>query len=126
MEFFAEIQNVDLDADGLKHLLKIENLASLCDSISTVVSHGEDGGVMFCIWGEFEVRRDEIRYGVRFSLPNCPNALAWTVTFDEASKSAVIHCTIDRKEHDEDFVASIREFVDGWSEGILKASRNNT
>lgn len=126
MEFFGEIQNVGLDAGELKNLLVVENLAALCDSISTVTPHEKDRGVMFCVWGEFEVRRDEIRYGVRFSLPNCPNALAWTVTLDDESKGVVIHCTIDRKKHDEDFVESIREFVESWSEGIIKAARNNT
>jgi len=125
MEFFSEIENVDLASAELKKLLAIDSLPGLCRSISTVVSDERDRGDIYCVWGEFEVRRDEIRYGVRFSLPGCPNALAWTITVHEESRLVVVHCTIDRKEHDEDFVESIHEFVADWSDGIRTALRGN-
>jgi len=31
-------------------------------------------------WGEFQLRRDPIKGGVRYSMSDCPNALAWTIT----------------------------------------------
>ena len=67
------------------------------------------------------MKREEIRYGVRFSLLNCPHALAWTITFDETSQNIIIHCTIDKTEQDPDFIDSIHEFVADWSNGIIEA-----
>ncbi|MDB4576001.1 hypothetical protein N9112_03495 [bacterium] len=68
-----------------------------------------------------EFRREEIRYGVRFSLLNCPHALAWTITFNEESQDIVIHCTIDKRQQDPDFIDSIYEFIEDWSSGITRA-----
>ena len=121
MEFFREVHSPDLDADRLKRILAIHNLSTLCDSIDTVDPNGENEAGIYCIWGSFDVRREEIRYGVRFSLLNCPHALAWTVTFDEASRNIIIHCTIDKRETDPDFIESIHVFVSDWSRGIATA-----
>lgn len=123
MEFYKEIHNPDLDLVHLKNLLTINNLTNLCASISTVTGHGENEGGIYCIWGTFNVKRDEIRYGVRFSLLNCPHALAWTITFDELRHNIIIHCTIDKTETDSDFVESINDFVEDWSNGITEALR---
>ncbi len=121
MEFFKEVHSPDLDIPRLKNLLTINNLASMCASISTVTVRKENEGDIYCIWGAFNIRREEIRYGVRFSLLNCPHALAWTITFNEENQNIVIHCTIDKKEQDSDFVDSIHEFVTDWSNGIIGA-----
>jgi len=121
MEFFKEVHSPDLDLVHLKNLLTINNLTSLCASISTVVAHKENEGDIYCIWGAFNVRRDEVRYGVRFSLLNCPHALAWTITFNELSHNIIIHCTIDKTETDSDFAESILDFVEDWSDGMTKA-----
>ena len=75
-------------------------------------------GVVYCVWGEFIVHREELRHGVRFSMPKCPNALAWTVTIDDGSDTAVVHCTINKKEHDPDFIETIEEFVRDWETGV--------
>ena len=121
MEFFRKVHNPDIDATLLKNLLTIESLTSLCASINTVTSNKENEGDIYCIWGAFNIRREEIRYGVRFSLLNCPHALAWTITYDTASQNIIIHCTIDKTEQDPDFVESIYVFVEDWSKGISKA-----
>lgn len=121
MEFFQEVHSADLDINALKNLLTINNLANLCASISAITPQKENEGEIYCSWGVFSVRRDEIMYGVRFSLLNCPHALAWTITFDEVSQNIIIHCTIDKMDQDPDFVDSIYEFVVDWSKGISKA-----
>lgn len=121
MEFFKEIHSPDLDITHLKNLLTVNSLTSLCASISSVTAHKQNEGDIYCIWGAFSVRREEIRYGVRFSLLNCPHALAWTITFNEANQNIIIHCTIDKTEQDSDFVESIRDFLEDWSNGITKA-----
>jgi hypothetical protein len=75
-----------------------------------------DAGEIYCLWGQFEVRREPIRDGVRFTLPGCPNALAWTVTAE--SESVLVHCTIKRTEHDPDFIESIETFIEDWQAGL--------
>lgn len=121
MEFFKKVPAINLQASDLKQLLTIKNLPVLCASIDTVISDRGDEAGIYCLWGEFNLRRDEIREGVRFSLLNCPHALAWTVTYDEVRQYITIHCTIDETEQEEEFVDSIEVFVTDWSQGITKA-----
>ncbi len=104
MEFFQEVHSPDCDANHLKELLTINSLTRLCASITDVTALKDNEADIYCIWGAFNVRREEIRYGVRFSLLNCPHALAWTVTLNEANKTIIVHCTIDKTEQDSDFV----------------------
>jgi len=120
MEFFKEVYSPNLDLDHLKKLLSVEKLASLCASINTVIAYNESEGDIYCIWGEFNIKREEIRYGVRFSLLNCPHALAWTITFNEVNQNIIIHCTIDKAEQATDFIESIHDFVEDWSNGLTK------
>lgn len=121
MEFFKQVHNPGLDIAHLKNILTINNLAELCASISVITPVNEIEGEIYCIWGAFYVKREELRCGARFSLLNCPHALAWTVTFDETGQNIIIHCTIDKIETDPDFVESIHEFVSDWSDGITTA-----
>ncbi|HFD33011.1 MAG TPA: hypothetical protein ENJ28_09960 [Gammaproteobacteria bacterium] len=118
MEFFQEVPNSKLDIAELKNLLTINSLTMLCDSISEVSSNSHNEADIYCLWGSFTLRRDEIKTGVRFSLLDCPHSLAWTVTLND--KHVVIHCTIDKKEEDPDFIESINEFVTDWSNGISR------
>ncbi len=121
MEFFEEIVNTRLDENNLKQLLTIEQLPELCHSINTIISDNKDNGVIYCIWGEHEINREILKHGIRFSLPRYPNALTWSITSKQQTdgKNIIIHCTIDTKEHDEDFIESIQEFVRDWQTGIM-------
>jgi len=121
MEFFQEVHNPDCDTDHLKKLLTINSLTKLCTSISDVTDHKDNGADIYCIWGAFNISREEIQYGVRFSLLNCPHALTWSITFNKTSQNIIIHCTIDKTEQDPDFIESIHAFVEDWSNGITKA-----
>ncbi len=122
MEFFATAR-VAATADLLQRQLTVQGLPGLCASIDTVLEHAGDRGRIYCVWGEFAVQRDAIRGGVRFTLPGCPNALAWTVTtgLPPDPQAVVIHCTINRPDHDPDFIETIETFVDDWREGLEKA-----
>ena len=119
MEFFAIVSR-QTNADTLQARLDIASLPSRCASITRVLSHDGDTGEIDSVWGQFSVRRELIRGGVRFSLPNCPNALAWTITtgFPPAPDKIVIHCTINRREHDADFIATLGQFVEDWRLGL--------
>ncbi|GMR01403.1 MAG: hypothetical protein BMS9Abin19_0783 [Gammaproteobacteria bacterium] len=114
MEFFAEIKNADLDTKRLQKLLSIKQLPELCRSIDSVITDDLDSGIIYCIWGEFEIKREELDHGIRFTLPHCPNAIAWTITYDEYTNEIVIHCTMNKKEHDADFIETIEQFVADW------------
>jgi hypothetical protein len=95
-------------------------LAECCASIDRVIDWNGDSGEIYCLWGEFKVNREIIRGGLRFTLPECPNALAWTLTCgaDSVSPWIQIHCTINRSTHEPEFIESIRMFVEDWRLGM--------
>lgn len=119
MEFFATAI-IPASAEGLQQRLTIRDLPHWCASIEEVPSDAESSGEIYSVWGAFHVRREALRQGVRFSLPGCPNALQWTVTTGSAPepRHTVIHATINRAEHEPDFIDSIRQFVDDWKAGL--------
>jgi hypothetical protein len=119
MEFFATAIVPATVAD-LQRRLTIAELPRWCASIGKVLSDAKMSGEIYCVWGTFHAQRDELRQGVRFSLPHCPNALQWTVTTGHPldTRHATIHATINRTEHDQDFIDTIRQFVDDWKAGL--------
>lgn len=121
MEFFARLESA-ASADTLQEQLELDRLPRYCESIYGVENVGGGRGDMDCLWGVFEVRRDEIRGGVRFILPGCPNAFSWTVTtgLDPDPAQVVVHATINRETHDPDFIESIEDFVEGWRAGLQR------
>lgn len=127
MEFFrvADVRTTEKD---LQEQLTIENLPECCDSIPSVLEASGDCGKVFCIWGEFVVHREPINGGVRFSMPGCPNAMAWTVTtgYPPAPGQIVIHATISRLEIDEGLLESIHTFFDDWKEGLERLFQGKT
>ena len=120
MEFFEQVKNSTLNKVRLKQLLSIARLPELCASIDSVISDEGETGTIYCLWGEFVINREELEYGIRFSLPKCPNALVWSITTNE-DNNTIIHCTINRKEQEQDLIDSIQEFVMDWSKGIRAA-----
>lgn len=119
MEFFRTVDG-NLTGDDLQNIVTVANLDQLCDSIDRVLWAEGDQGEIYCLWGQFPVRREAVNGGVRFTLPTCPNALQWTVTtgFPPTPEGAVIHATINRTEHDPDFIDSIELFLDDWATGL--------
>ena len=121
MEFFA-IADIETTPEVLQELT-VQTLNRYCSDIDKVlrVEH-DDNADIYCVWGEFTVHRQVINRGVRFSLPGCPNALAWTITtgFEPAPQKVVIHCTINRSRHEEEFIESIESFIDSWKTGLQK------
>ena len=118
MEFYAVAQ-VAMSPIALQRTIDIASLPGLCASIDKVLSQSGERGEIYCSWGQFKVHRELIRQGVRFSLPGCPNALQWTITSDDNEGHGIrVHATIDRDRHDEDFVASLVQFVDHWKLGL--------
>jgi len=124
MEFFRVVEG-SVDAGRLQEELTIATLDSFCDSIDRVIRADGDEGEIYCLWGQFHVHRERVNGGVRFTLPTCPNALQWTVTsgFPPAEDGVVLHASINRTEHDPDFIESIEMFLDDWVSGLQGLSR---
>lgn len=120
MEFFAHAKS-RLRAEELQRHIRIDNLPQWCASIDKVLSHEGERGDIYCVWGEFRIRREVIRDGVRFSLPGCINALQWTITADGQEGDVVVHCTINRQAADADFIASLERFASDWKAGVESA-----
>jgi len=119
MEFLHEIKlSIPVNVDELQNLISIKRLPELCSSISSVIKNKGAEAIIYCIWGEFHINREKLRNGVRFSMPECPNALAWTVTTENSGQNIIIHCTINKMSHDKDFVQSLEEFASAWETGI--------
>ena len=120
MEFFATVAEAWTE-DRLVDALTIGNLPARCASITEVVNLiSDDEGILYTVWGEFRVLRSRIRGGLRFWMPHCPNAAAWTITtgLPPDPTATVVHCTINRQDHDADFIDSLHDFVDDWRAGL--------
>jgi hypothetical protein len=126
MEFFEEIEKHGVDVGALKDSLQIASLPEQCRSIDSVISDNHDTGEIYCVWGQFDISRQVIKNGVRFALLDCPHAFAWTITYHQHRNMLVVHCTIDDREEDEDFIESIKEFAANWAFGPGNALPGNT
>jgi hypothetical protein len=124
MEFFEEIKCSLMNVKQLHKVLSINNLPNLCSSISTIIRDDLSEGSIYCLWGEFDINREELRDGIRFSLPNCPNALAWSITLEKSINSLIIHCAINKKDHNQDFIESIEDFISAWKVGLSQYIEN--
>jgi len=121
MEFFA-IAAVKVRPEALQNLT-VHQLGHYCAEIENILHVDNDNSAkIYCLWGEFTVHRQIIKGGVRFTMPHCPNALAWTMTtgFEPSPEKIVIHATINRTEHDKDFIDSIEMFIEAWKTGLEK------
>ncbi|HKK05648.1 MAG TPA: hypothetical protein VKA50_07355 [Gammaproteobacteria bacterium] len=122
MEFFAEIESQTISPEWVYELVTIDRLPGLCASIDSVISvQSENIGEIYCVWGQFQVSRERIRNGVRVALLSCPHALAWTVAVKREEGVLVVHCTIDDRTAEAEFVESIEQFVSDWRQGLKKA-----
>jgi hypothetical protein len=118
MEFFSQA-SVRMSASDIQRFVNIQNLSEWCRSIDKVLSVQDERGDIYCVWGEFRIHRELIHDGVRFTLPNCKNAVQWTISPNpENSAQVQVHCTINRSHQDEDFVESLENFVNDWRDGL--------
>ena len=119
MEFYRAIKK-PMSSGELQSAIKITDLPSYCASIYEVTHDDGDQGEISCVWGVFSIYREVIKHGLRFSMPGCPNALAWTITAEKGDNEILLHLTINREEHDEEFIESIVQFADDWQAGLSR------
>ena len=123
MEFFKIVEITSSEAELWKSL-SLQNIEQFCPCIFPL-GKGDEICKIGGIWGEFTLRRDEIMGGVRYSMLDCPNALAWTITtgYPPVREKVIIHLTINRERKAPEFLEEIRDFLEEMEEG-LKALLN--
>lgn len=122
MEFY-ETARGNPSADQLQQMITGPQLNAWCASIDRMLGLAGEQGEIYCLRGSFQVSREQIRNGLRFTLPHCPNALAWTLTSENDAESGrpagvLVHCTINRAVQEPDFIESIETFVEDWRIGL--------
>ncbi len=118
MEFF-EIVDVGTTENTIQEKLTLDALEEYCESIFPL-NEGPELCLTGGMWGEFTLRRDLIMGGVRFSMLDCPNALAWTITtgYPPARDKMVLHLTINRTRKQTEFVEEIHLFLKDLKKGL--------
>jgi len=117
---FLETTTIPATETDLKSRLKISELPFWCASIDKVLVDLKTSGEIYCLWGVFDIQREELLHGVRFTLPGCPYAMQWTVTTGHNPNPlhTVIHLTTNRTEHEAEFVDTIKQFMQDWKTGL--------
>ena len=127
MEFYglADWQTTEQE---IQQQVRLDNMPDFSESIYYLMeSHGE-----LCkfdtLWGQFHLRREKINGGVRFTMPDCPNALSLTITTGHPpdSRKVFVYCTINRLEHNPKFIETLEDFVRGWVTSLEKLADPET
>jgi hypothetical protein len=118
MEFFSII-DVNTSEEIIHNNLTLGKLETYCKSLFPL-DEGTDQCKIGGLWGEFTLRRDLISGGVRFSMLDCPNALAWTVTtgYPPARDKAVVHLTVNRERKPDEFITEIQQLLSDLEAGL--------
>lgn len=126
MEFFR-IVDISVTQEEIQEKLTLQNLEEYCESLFPL-DDGIDSCMIGGIWGEFTLRRDKIMGGVRFSMLDCPNALAWTITtgYPPARGKLVVHLTINRERKQEEFVEEINQLLGDLDAGLMSYFSSKT
>ncbi len=126
MEFF-DFAEVSTTTEGIREVLTIDALPTFCEEIESIDLPETLGRVIFFYqWGRYHIRRDEVMGGVRFWVPDCPNALAWTVTtgYPPHPDKIVLHATINRTTHSEEFINATKTLISAFKKGLEAAPKH--
>ena len=118
MEYFRII-DIKTTEEEIQANICPENVAEFAETMLYLSSeHNYFNGST--LWGEFKISFDKIKGGVRFSLLDCPNAIAWTITtgFPPQRNQIVLHSTSNRTQKPAEFIEEHEEFLDEWEEGL--------
>ena len=120
MEFF-KIIDVKTDENEIQKRIGLSSLGEFVTSIFVLETQSEERARIGGVWGEFTLKRDRIKGGVRFYLIECPNALTWTITtgYPPERDKIVLHLTINRTEKERKFLDEIDDFIEEWADGIF-------
>ena len=118
MELYARAQ-VRIPEGDLQRYIDVNNLPEWCNAIEEVLeTHGSRGEIRTA-WGEASIHRELISGGVRFSCPNNPDAMQWSITADKAKPSEVlVHLTTNREQHSSEDQEHMELLVADWRAGL--------
>lgn len=121
MEYFRLVDKKTSEAE-IQEKITPENIDLYSESMLFLTARNTyfEGATL---WGEFQISYDKIKGGVRFTLLDCPNAFAWTITtgFSPERNKIVVHCTINRAQKNIQFIKEIQEFLDEWEQGLISS-----
>jgi len=127
MEFYglADWQTTEQE---IQQKVRLDNMPDLCESIYYLMESQGDLCKFDTFWGQFHLRREKINGGVRFTMPDCPNGLSLTITtgYPPDPQKVFVHCTINRLEHDPNFIETLEDFVKNWIAGLEKHAGRKT
>lgn len=120
MEFFEYLKNDNISSEYLQQHITVENISKYCASVDAVLEHNGAQGVVYCVWGEFNITRECISGGVRFSLPGCINNIIWSITtgHEPNTDQVVMYISMNREQQDEYFVETLKTFVEDLKHGL--------
>ena len=116
MEFFVKVP-LEMSIIGIQRYINLKDLTKWCASISKATMREGHESEVECLWGHLHIHRELIKFGVRFSLPDEPHALQWTITTVD-DKEVMLHCTINCQQCDPEFIGSLETFIADWQKGI--------
>ena len=128
MEFF-EFADVLTTQEEIRTRVPIDSLPFLCKEVEAVDAAEELGRVIyFRHWGRFHLRREQVMGGIRFSVPDCPNALTWTVTtgYPPYPEKIILHATINRLGHDPEFISATKDLLAALKTGLEQNFNNES
>ena len=121
MEFYglADWQTTEQE---IQQKVRLENMPDFCESIYYLMESQGELCKFDTLWGQFHLCREKIHGGVRFTMPDCPNCLSLSITTGHPpdSQKVFVHCTINRVEHDPNFIKTLEDFVKNWIAGLEK------
>ena len=118
MEIFGRALVRISEADIQRHI-DVGNLPEWCASIEEVIANQGSRGEIRTAWGEATIHRELINGGVRFSCPNSPHAMQWSITVDPARPGEVlVHLTTNRTAHEAEVQERLELFVTDWRAGL--------
>lgn len=118
MEIYGKAQ-VRISEGELQRFIDVANLPEWCASIEEVLSSQGSRGEIRTAWGEATIHRELINGGIRFSCPNNPHAMQWSITADSTRPSEVlIHLTTNCSVHDTQEQDRMELVVTDWRAGL--------
>ena len=118
MEIYGKAQ-VRISEGDIQRYIDVANLPEWCASIEEVLSTQGSRGEIRTIWGEATIHRELINGGIRFSCPNNPHAMQWSITVNSARPAEVcLHLTTNCLAHDTEEKERLDHFVGDWVIGL--------
>ncbi len=118
MEIYGKAQ-VRISEGDLQRYIDVGNLPEWCAAIEEVMTSQGSRGEIRTAWGEATIHRELINGGVRFSCPNNPHAMQWSITVSTARPGEVlVHLTTNCAAHESDEKEKLELFVTDWRAGL--------